>query len=132
MSCGLKSEWFDKHIKSSITPMEILALQWKVSTLRWKASIYSDGNTKVLRWKITPHSLISPSNHQSLRWKPSTHSDGKLLLTITPSPQNLQTTHKRVLFFYKLFGGVLYSDCEWQPHSYTRNTYVAGRDDRRG
>jgi hypothetical protein len=58
MSCGDKSEWLNNLIKSSVTPMEILALQWKVSTLRWKPSIYSDGNTKSLRWKITPHNNI--------------------------------------------------------------------------
>jgi len=55
MSYGLKSEWPNKPIKSLATPMEILALQWKVSTLRWNPSIYSNGNTKSLRWKITPH-----------------------------------------------------------------------------
>ena len=81
MSCGLKSEWCDKLIKSSVTPME---------------------SQQLLRWKITPH--ISKR----------------------------QAKAKVGRFFYKLFGGVLYSDCEWQPHSLTRDTYEAGQGDRRG
>src|SRR5260221_1557280 len=59
MSCGLISEWYDKLIISPVTPMEILALQWKVSTLRWKASNDSDGKTKALRWEITPHTTTT-------------------------------------------------------------------------
>jgi hypothetical protein len=59
MSCGLQSEWRNNLINSSITPMEMLALQWKVSTLQWKASTDSDGNTKALRWKITPHNITT-------------------------------------------------------------------------
>ncbi len=66
MSCGDKSEWLDKPISLPATPMEILVLQWKVST-------YSDGNTKSLRWKITPHrkQLLSGG----MEWSPSTRED---------------------------------------------------------
>jgi hypothetical protein len=37
-----------------------------------------------------------------------------------------------VHFFYKLFGGVLYSDCEWQPRSHIHDTYLAGYVNRHG
>jgi hypothetical protein len=62
MSCGLQSERHDKPINVSVTPMEILALRWKVSTLRWKASNGSVGKTKALRRKIAPH-ITTTSQH---------------------------------------------------------------------
>jgi hypothetical protein len=79
MSCGLKSEWRDKHIDLSATPMEILAL-------RWNPGNYSDGNTKSLRRKITPHNTSQITPHRAV---------GKL--------QRKQG----------VFGGDLYSDSEW-------------------
>jgi hypothetical protein len=59
MRCGLLSEWADKLISLSTTPMEILVLQWKVSTLRWKASANSDGIPKLLQWKFPPHTTTN-------------------------------------------------------------------------
>jgi hypothetical protein len=64
MSCGLTSEWRNNLTNSQITPMEIFALRWKVSTLRWKASNDSDGITKLLRWKITPHNIAVMHSQQ--------------------------------------------------------------------
>ena len=103
MRCGFPSEWFNKPIKSSTTPMEILALRWKVSTLRRKASIHSDGNPT-----HTPMENYS-SQHLTTR---------------------VVETQKETASFWKLFGGALYSDSEWKPHSNTHDTYSAGQSDQ--
>jgi hypothetical protein len=56
MSCGLKSEWLDRLIKLSTTPME--------------SHMYSDGKSA--------HSDGKPA---ATPMETHTHSDGKLLLT---------------------------------------------------